>query len=115
MSKSYIAIREEIEELKTRGYDETTILSVLQAKYQESNIERIYTEAKWEEEKEIEEEEQRIENADKIEKKLDKTGKLIFGLLGTTIIVIMILFLIYFVFPAIDGCFGFVEALSEIE
>src|SRR6056297_971337 len=115
MAKSYITIREEIEELKARGFDEKTIESVLQAKYRESNIQRIYTEAEWEEENVNDKEEQRKEAAVRVEEGLEKTGAFFGGILGVVISISAVLFLIFFVFPAIDGCFNFVEAISEIE
>jgi len=65
MKKSYIAIKKEIEEMKAKGFDEETIESVLRAKYNESSIERIYTEAQWEQEDKLEAIEEEVENGNK--------------------------------------------------
>jgi len=64
--KSYRAIKKEIEELESKGYDEASIEAVLEAKYQESNIQRIRTEAHWEEEN------NEILGIDVIQKKMEK-------------------------------------------
>jgi len=48
MKKSYINIVKEIEKMRADGLDDDTIKYALQAKYNESNIEHIYTQAEWE-------------------------------------------------------------------
>ena len=50
MKKSYINIVREIEKMRADGLDDDTIQYALQAKYNESNIEHIYTQANWEQE-----------------------------------------------------------------
>ena len=64
--KSYSAISKEIEEMKTNGLDDDMISSVLQAKYNESSIQKIYSEALKEREEELQALEKRHENAKNI-------------------------------------------------
>ena len=84
--KSYIAIKKEIEEMKGKGFAEETIVSVLRAKYNESSIERIYTEAQWEREN---------EQADQVDEKAnDKYNKIAIIAGGAITVFIVFIFIV---------------------
>ena len=108
--RSYQTIAREIDELERQGYDRPSIEAILEAKYKESNIERIRTEARWEEEKQQE----KLEK--KNERKAETTAETVEKITPYIVLVVTIivaLFMIFFVFPAIDGCFAAVETLTE--
>ena len=89
---------------------QASIEAILEAKYKESNIERIRTEARWEEEKQQE----KLEK--KNERKAETTAETVEKITPYIVLVVTIivaLFMIFFVFPAIDGCFAAVETLTE--
>jgi len=94
MKKSYIAIMREIEKMKSDGLDKNTIESVLKAKYNESSIERIYTEAQWERDEELEEIDEISE--EKVKNKNKEAG--------IVSLIIFIVFVVLFSTCFFDGC-----------
>jgi len=88
MKKSYIAIVREIEEMREKGLDDDTISNVLRAKYDETSIERMYTEAQREREEAVESEENESEEEPE---GFSKKTKIIIGTFGGVVAVLFIM------------------------
>ena len=71
LKNSYITILKEIEKMRADGLDEDTIKYTILAKYNESNIEKIKTEASWEKEEKTE----KLEQKNKKKRRLKNFGK----------------------------------------
>jgi len=109
VKNSYTAIKREIEELEAQGFDRETIKAILQAKYKESNIERIKTKASWEKEEKMDTLIQKREKQKKTEEFWGKAKPYI------TVASVIIGFLVYifFIAPAVDSFFEVMESLVE--
>jgi hypothetical protein len=109
LKKSYTAILKEIEKMRADGLDDDTIKYTIQAKYNESNIEKIKTEANWEKEEKMEKLEQKNKQKKKTEEFWGK-AKPYLTLIG---IIVGFLFYIFIVGPAVDWVFELMESIVE--